>query len=102
MVFLLCGHQKFCFLFFAQKRPNLAFLVIWCPVGGLVGGCGAQAVSRKTHIYFTITDRGKFSCRFVTVSWTVLNMKMEQEGKMRSAVKVEVDVEAVMGKQQQQ
>ena len=61
-----------------------------------------QTVSRKTHIYFTITDRGKFSCRFVTVSWTVLNMKMEQEGKMRSVVEVEVDVEVVMGKQQQQ
>ena len=26
--------------------------LIWCPVGGLVGGCGAQAVSRKTPIYF--------------------------------------------------
>ena len=25
---------------------------IWCPVGGLVGGCGARAVSRKTPIYF--------------------------------------------------
>ena len=26
--------------------------LIWCPVGGLVGGCGAGAVSRKTPIYF--------------------------------------------------
>ena len=26
--------------------------LIWCPVGGLVGGCGAWAVSRKTPIYF--------------------------------------------------
>ena len=26
--------------------------LIWCPVGGLVGGCGARAVSRKTLIYF--------------------------------------------------
>ena len=26
--------------------------LIWCPVGGVVGGCGARAVSRKTHIYF--------------------------------------------------
>ena len=26
--------------------------LIWCPVGGLVGGCGARAVSRKTPIYF--------------------------------------------------
>ena len=40
--------------------PKLAFLfiwarpcqLIWCPVGGLVGGCGARAVSRKTPIYF--------------------------------------------------
>ena len=50
--------------FFAQKRPNLAqnwhFWSIWarpcrlirCPVGGSVGGCGARAVSHKTHIYF--------------------------------------------------
>ena len=50
--------------FFAQKRPNLAqnwhFWSIWarpcmlihCPVGGSVGGCGARAVSRKTPIYF--------------------------------------------------
>ena len=27
-------------------------LLIWCPVGGLAGGCGARAVSRKTPIYF--------------------------------------------------
>ena len=26
--------------------------LIWCPVGGLVGGCGVRAVSRKTPIYF--------------------------------------------------
>ena len=26
--------------------------LIWCPVGGLIGGCGARAVSRKTPIYF--------------------------------------------------
>ena len=50
--------------FFAQEGPNLAqnwhFWSIWtrpcwllrCPVGGSVGGCGAQAVSRKTPIYF--------------------------------------------------
>ena len=48
----------------AQERPNLAqkwhfwsfwarpCRLIWCPVGGLVGGCGARAVSRKTPIYF--------------------------------------------------
>ena len=28
--------------------------LIWCPVGGLVGGCSARAVSRKTPIYFII------------------------------------------------
>ena len=56
--------------FFAQKRPNLArnwhfcsFWVrpcrlIWCPVGGLVGGCGVWTVLRKTPIYFIIV----FSC----------------------------------------
>ena len=26
--------------------------LIWCPGGGLAGGCGTQAVSRKTPIYF--------------------------------------------------
>ena len=44
----------------AKFGPKLAFLVIfgqacrfiWCPVGGLVGGCGARAVSRKTPIFF--------------------------------------------------
>ena len=44
--------------------PKLAFLfilgrLIWCPVGGLVGGCGARAVSRKTPIYFMIIIRDK-------------------------------------------
>ena len=29
-----------------------AMQVIQCPVGGSVAGCGAQAVSRKTPIYF--------------------------------------------------
>ena len=41
---------------------NWHFWSIWarpcrltqCPVGGLVGGCGARAVSRKTPIYFII------------------------------------------------
>ena len=41
---------------FAQERPNLAqnwhFWSIMCPVGELVGGCGARAVSRKTPINF--------------------------------------------------
>ena len=28
------------------------YWLIWCPIGWLVGGCGARALSRKTHIYF--------------------------------------------------
>ena len=51
---------------FAQKRPNFArnwhfyslsvrpCRLISCPVSGLVGGCGARAVSRKTPIYFIL------------------------------------------------
>ena len=34
---------------FVHFGPGLAG---WCPVGGLVGSCGARAVSRKTPIYF--------------------------------------------------
>ena len=30
--------------------------LIWCPVGGSVGGYGARAVSRKTPIYFMYTS----------------------------------------------
>ena len=49
---------------------KLAFLVILgqalpatrCPVGGLVGGCGARAVSRKTPIYFIISNPKKHFC----------------------------------------
>ena len=26
--------------------------LIWCPVGGLAGGCGARAISRETPIFF--------------------------------------------------
>ena len=33
--------------FFGTYRPSRR---IWCSVGWLVGGCGAQAVSRKTPI----------------------------------------------------
>ena len=48
---------------FAQEQPNLAqnwhfwsfwarpCRLIWCP-GGLFGGCGARAVSRKTPVCF--------------------------------------------------
>ena len=40
---------------FSQKLAFLPGLwLIWCPVGGLVGGCCARAVSRKTPIYFII------------------------------------------------
>ena len=54
--------------FFAQKRPNMAqnwhfwsfrarpCRLIWYPIDGLVGGCGARAVYRNTPIYFTIVD----------------------------------------------
>ena len=50
----------------AQERPNLArkwhfwsfwarpCRLIWCPFCGLVGGCVAWAVSRKTPIYFIL------------------------------------------------
>ena len=46
----------------AKFGPKLAFLVILgpalpahlVPLGGLVGGCGARAVSRKTPIYFML------------------------------------------------
>ena len=38
-----------------QILPKIGIFVhcwlIWCPVGGMVGGCGARAVSRKTPIY---------------------------------------------------
>ena len=42
--------------FFTQKRPKIGISdhcwLIWCPVGGLAGGCGARPVTRKTPIYF--------------------------------------------------
>ena len=31
-------------------------LIIWCPVGSLVGGCGARAVPRKTPIYLIMVS----------------------------------------------
>ena len=45
---------------FAQKLHIWSFSVrpcrlLWCPVGRLDGGCGAQAISRKTPIYFIYT-----------------------------------------------
>ena len=54
--------------FLPQKRPNWAqnwhfwsiwarpCRLLWCPVCGSVGGCGARAVSRKTPIYFIINN----------------------------------------------
>ena len=33
--------------------------LIWCPVGGLVGGFGAWAVSRKTPFYFMYSTQGR-------------------------------------------
>ena len=43
--------------------PKYAFLgtyrpcrLIWCPLGWLVGGCGAWVVSRRTCIYFITFD----------------------------------------------
>ena len=36
---------------FDAYRP---YWLIWCPIGWLVGGCGARAVSRKTPIYYSV------------------------------------------------
>ena len=42
--------------FFCSKTTKFGipdhWWLIWCPVDGLAGGCGARAVSRKTPIYF--------------------------------------------------
>ena len=50
--------------------PKLAFLfilgrLIWCPVGGLVGGCGARAVSRKTPIYFMFLPSAAWTSQYI-------------------------------------
>ena len=67
MVFPLRCYSNFCFLPKEKDWPkngqNWHFgsfwarpcRLIWCPVGGLVGGSGACAVSRKTPIYFICT-----------------------------------------------
>ena len=55
-------------------RPKICFLqhiyrpcrLIWCPIGWLVGGCGARAITRKTPIYFMFT-----------VKTTKLNKKLQ-------------------------
>ena len=41
----------------AQTDPYGLCRLIWCPVGRLVGGCGARAVSRKTPINFIQIDK---------------------------------------------
>ena len=49
-----------------------------CPVGGLVGGCGARAVSRKTPIYFIIHKSfvyfvmPSFTCIYITFTCNCL------------------------------
>ena len=72
LVFRYVGNKPFDFSnkkigFFAQNRPILArnwnfcsywarpCWLIWFPVGELVGGCGARAVSRKTPILYRLT-----------------------------------------------
>ena len=73
---------------FAPKPPNFArnwhfwsfwarlCWLIWCPVGGLVGGYGAQAVSRKTPIYFiNYLDAAVFSCFPDRVKLSILLLK---------------------------
>ena len=83
--------------FFAKKRPNLArnwhfgtfwarpCRLIWCPVGWLVGGCGARAVSRKTPIYFICgvpiykDFYNNCDCRHICVcetSFTILSLSL--------------------------
>ena len=67
--------------------PKLAFWfilgrLIWCPVGGLVGGCGALAVSRKTTIYFIcyqmdLTFPGQFS-------WSSVHQEILSAGLLRA------------------
>ena len=69
--------------FFAQKDPIWPKIgishhcwLIWCPVGGLVGGYGAQAVSRKTPIYFiNYLDAAVFSCFPDRVKLSILLLK---------------------------
>ena len=43
---------------FCPKTTKFGIFVrcwlIWCPVGGLVGGCGARAVARKTYLLYII------------------------------------------------
>ena len=45
--------------------------LIWCPVGGFVGGFCAQAVSRKTPIYFMIKRETVFMDIEVSVLYLI-------------------------------
>ena len=47
---------KFCPKYAFLGTYNRPCRFIWCPIGWLVGGCGAQAVSRKTPIYCLLHD----------------------------------------------
>ena len=57
---------KFCpkYAFLGTYRPCW---FIWCPVGWLVGGCGTQAVSRKTPIYFSQWKGNSFNWLIIRV-----------------------------------
>ena len=68
---------------FCPKRLNLArnwyfwsFLarpcwLMWCPIGGLVGGCGARALSRKTPIYFIFSCCDRAQMQGCALCWWV-------------------------------
>ena len=45
------------YAFFGTYRPCQ---LVWCPVGWLVGGCGARAVSRRIPIYFIMYNVLKY------------------------------------------
>ena len=74
---------------FCTKTTKFGIFVhcwlIWCPVGGLVGGCGARAVSRKTPIYFICgvpiykDFYNNCDCRHICVcetSFTILSLSL--------------------------
>ena len=91
-VFLYVGNKTFDF---SRKNsdflPEIGIFVhfgrhIWCPVVGLVGGCGARAVPRKTHIYFIITNMKK-NVNFETTSSFVLG---SQHKDLKKTVNIEM------------
>ena len=60
------------------KIGTFVHLLIWCPVGGLVGSCGAQAVSCKTPIYFI-----EILCIYTKhTHWTNHNKQIQNIQKM--------------------